>query len=53
VITAVDGKSVTELHHQGVWFLLIYHPPGTTVPVTARRGARSFTVNLVIGPTDD
>ncbi|HUQ05854.1 MAG TPA: sigma-70 family RNA polymerase sigma factor [Kofleriaceae bacterium] len=53
VITAVDNKSVVELHHQGVWFLLIYHPPGTSVPVTARRGARSFTVNLVIGPTDD
>jgi RNA polymerase sigma factor (sigma-70 family) len=53
VITAVDGASVTELSPRSVWFLLIYHPPGTTVPVTARRGARSFTVNLVIGPTDE
>ncbi|KAB2888683.1 MAG: PDZ domain-containing protein, partial [Kofleriaceae bacterium] len=53
VITAVDGTSVTELSPRAVWWLLIDRPPGTTVLVSARRGGRTLTVNLVIGPTDD
>ena len=53
IITAIDNKPVTELSPRGVWFVLIYHAPGTTVPITVRRGARSVTVNLVMGPTDD
>lgn len=53
VITAIDNKSVTELSARGAWFVLIYHSPGTTVPISVRRGARTITVNLVIGPTDE
>lgn len=53
IITAIDNKSVIDLSPRAVWFVLIYHAPGTTVPITVRRGARSITVNLVMGPTDE
>ena len=48
-----DNKSVTALHSHAVWFLLVYHAPGTSVPVTVRRGARTIAANLVIGPPDE
>jgi hypothetical protein len=53
VIIAVDDKSVTELSPRAIWVLLILHSPGTIVPVSVRRGARTIAVNLVIGPTDE
>src|SRR5205085_8205140 len=40
VVTAVDNRAVTDLSPRAVWLLLIYHPPGTSVPVTARRNGR-------------
>lgn len=53
VITAIDSKSVTELSPHAARLLLIYHPPGTSVPVTVRRGTRTLSATIVLGPTDE
>ena len=52
VVIAVDGASVTELSPLGVWVLITNRPPGTTVRVTIRRGAKTVAGSLILGPPD-
>jgi RNA polymerase sigma factor (sigma-70 family) len=52
IVIAVDAASVTELSPLGVWVLITGRPPGTTVRVTVRRGARTLTGNVILGPAD-
>ena len=52
VVIAVDDVSVTELSPRGVWFQIANRPPGTSVGLKVRRGDRTATGTLVLGPPD-
>ena len=52
IVVAVDAASVTELSPLGAWFLMTNRPPGATVRFTVRRGAKTVSGSLVLGPPD-
>jgi S1-C subfamily serine protease len=52
IVIAIDGASVSELSPLGAWVLITSRPPGTTVKVTVRRGAKSLAASLILGPPD-
>jgi membrane-associated protease RseP (regulator of RpoE activity) len=52
IVIAVDGASVTELSPLGVWVLITNRPPGATVRLTVRRGAKTVAGSLTLGPPD-
>jgi RNA polymerase sigma factor (sigma-70 family) len=52
IVIAVDAASVTELSPLGVWVLITNRPPGATVRLTVRRGARTITGSVILGPPD-
>ena len=52
IVFAVDATSVTELSPLGAWFLITNRPPGATVRVTVRRGAKTVAGSLILGPPD-
>jgi RNA polymerase sigma factor (sigma-70 family) len=52
IVIAVDAASVSELSPLGVWVLITNRPPGATVRVTVRRGAKTVAGSLILGPPD-
>jgi RNA polymerase sigma factor (sigma-70 family) len=52
IVVSVDAASVTELSPLGVWVLITSRPPGATVRVTVRRGAKTVARSLILGPSD-
>jgi len=48
IVVAVDGASVTELSHDGVWILISNHPPGTKVKLTVTRAGKPISGELVL-----